>query len=102
MVSYTRARSEGLGIQNKGGMMQRPERVILIAASALACGITGYFIGGNYKYFSPGISFHVFETMTIFTLPITVMAVLTNITAIRRLLDAKKALENNDRQKKKL
>ena len=97
MVSYTRARSEGLGIQNKGGMMQRPERVILIAVSALACGITGHFIGGNYKYFIPGISFHVFETMTIFTLPITVMAVLTNITAIRRLLDAKHALENNDR-----
>ena len=97
MVSYTRARSEGLGIQNKGGMMQRPERVILIAVSALACGITGHFIGGNYKYFIPGVSFHVFETMTIFTLPITVMAILTNITAIRRLLDAKHALESNDR-----
>lgn len=93
MISYTRARSEGLGIQNKGGLMQRPERVILIAVSALACGITGHFIGGNYKYYLPGISFHVFETMTIFTLPISVMAVLTNITAIKRLLDAKKALE---------
>ena len=93
MISYTRARSEGLGIQNKGGLMQRPERVILIAVSALACGITGHFIGGNYKYYMPGISFHVFETMTIFTLPISVMAVLTNITAIKRLLDAKKALE---------
>src|ERR1700712_1931191 len=65
MVSYTRARSEGLGIPNKGGLMQRPERVILIAVAALACGITGHFIGGNYKYFVPGISFHVFETMTI-------------------------------------
>lgn len=93
MISYTRARSEGLGIQNKGGLMQRPERVILIAVSALVCGITGHFIGGNYKYYMPGISFHVFETMTIFTLPISVMAVLTNITAIKRLLDAKKALE---------
>ena len=93
MISYTRARSEGLGIQNKGGLMQRPERVILIAVSALACGITGHFIGGNYKYYMPGIPFHVFETMTIFTLPISVMAVLTNITAIKRLLDAKKALE---------
>ncbi|MEO6188890.1 MAG: CDP-alcohol phosphatidyltransferase family protein, partial [Ginsengibacter sp.] len=28
MVSYTRARSEGLGIENKGGLMQRPERVV--------------------------------------------------------------------------
>lgn len=94
MISYTRARSEGLGIQNKGGLMQRPERVILIAFSALACGITGHFIGGDYKYYMPGISFHVFETITIFTLPISIMAVLTNITAIKRLLDAKKALES--------
>ncbi len=93
MISYTRARSEGLGIQNKGGLMQRPERVILVAVSALACGITSSFIGGNYKYFMPGIRFHIFETMTIFTLPITVMAVLTNVTAIRRLIDAKKALD---------
>jgi CDP-diacylglycerol--glycerol-3-phosphate 3-phosphatidyltransferase len=83
MVSYIRARSEGLGIQNSGGLMQRPERVILIALSAIACGVTGHFIGGNYKYYIPGISFHVFETITIFTLPIAVMAVLTNITAIK-------------------
>ena len=68
MVSYTRARSEGLGIPNKGGLMQRPERVILIAVAALACGITGHFIGGNYKYYVPGISFHIFETMTIFSM----------------------------------
>ncbi len=93
MVSYTRARSEGLGIPNKGGLMQRPERVILIAVAAIACGITSHFIGGNYKYFMPGIPFHIFETMTIFTLPIIVMAVLTNITAIKRLVDAKKALD---------
>jgi CDP-diacylglycerol--glycerol-3-phosphate 3-phosphatidyltransferase len=93
MVSYIRARSEGLGIQNSGGLMQRPERVILIALSAIACGVTGHFIGGNYKYYIPGISFHVFETITIFTLPIAVMAVLTNITAIKRLRNAKQALE---------
>jgi CDP-diacylglycerol--glycerol-3-phosphate 3-phosphatidyltransferase len=31
--------------------------------------------------------------MSIFTIPLTVMAVLTNITAIKRLLAAKKALE---------
>lgn len=93
MVSYTRARSEGLGIPNKGGLMQRPERVILIAVAAITCGVTSHFIGGNYKYFMPGIPFHIFETMTIFTLPIIVMAILTNITAIKRLIDAKKALD---------
>lgn len=93
MVSYTRARSEGLGIENKGGLMQRPERVVLTGVAALACGIAGHFIGGDYKIFIPGIRFHIFETMTIFTLPMTVMAVLTNITAIKRLMAAKKALD---------
>lgn len=93
MVSYTRARSEGLGVENKGGLMQRPERVILLAVSAIACGITAHFIGGNFKLYVPGIKYHIFETMTIFTLPIVVMAILTNITAIKRLLDAKSALE---------
>lgn len=96
MVSYTRARSEGLGIQNKGGLMQRPERVILIGVSALLCGIGGYYIGGDVKYTLPGSSIEIFETMTIFTLPISVMAVLTNITAIKRLIAAKKALDKLD------
>ncbi|MEO6288494.1 MAG: CDP-alcohol phosphatidyltransferase family protein [Ginsengibacter sp.] len=97
MVSYTRARSEGLGIENKGGLMQRPERVVLTGVSALACGITAFFLGGDYKYFIPGISFHVFETMSVFTIPITIMAVLTNITALKRLFDAKKALEEKEK-----
>jgi len=93
MVSYTRARSEGLGIENKGGWMQRPERVVLTGISAMACGITGYFIGGDYKYFISGIPFHVFETMSVFTIPVSIMAVLTNITALKRLFNAKKVLE---------
>lgn len=100
MVSYTRARAEGLGVQSKGGLMQRPERVITIGICALACGITGHYIGGDYKIYVPGISFHVFETMSIFTFPITIMAVMTNITAINRLRDAKKALDAREIQVK--
>ena len=92
MVSYVRARAEGLGIECKGGLMQRPERVVLVGVSALACGVLSKWMGGDYKLFVPGISFHVFETMSIFTIPITVMAVLTNITAIRRLYDCRKAM----------
>jgi CDP-diacylglycerol--glycerol-3-phosphate 3-phosphatidyltransferase len=98
MVSYTRARSEGLGIQNKGGLMQRPERVVLVGTSALACGLVAKVIGGDYKLFVPGIRYHIFETMSVFTLPITVMAVLTNYTAIKRLTDAKKALEKKEKK----
>ncbi|MCW3106073.1 MAG: CDP-alcohol phosphatidyltransferase family protein [Segetibacter sp.] len=98
MVSYTRARSEGLGIENKGGLMQRPERVVLVGVSAIACGITANFIGGNYKLYVPGIPFHIFETMTVFTLPVTIMAVLTNITAFKRLYAAKKALDLKEKK----
>jgi phosphatidylglycerophosphate synthase len=93
MVSYTRARAEGLGVECKGGLMQRPERVVLMGVSALACGISSAYIGGDYKLFVPGVPFHVFETMSILTFPITVMAVLSNITAVSRLLQARKALE---------
>lgn len=35
MVSYTRARAEGLGINLKGGMMQRAERIVLITLGVL-------------------------------------------------------------------
>lgn len=101
MVSYTRARAEGLGIQSKGGLMQRPERVVTIGICALACGITGHYIGGDYKIFIPGIRFHIFETMSIFTIPITIMAIMTNITAINRLRDAKKVMDAAELEEKK-
>lgn len=100
MVSYTRARAEGLGVECKGGLMQRPERVVTIGVVAIACGVSSHFIGGDFKIYIPGIPFHIFETMTIFTLPITIMAVLTNITAIKRLQEAKKALEAKELEEK--
>lgn len=92
MVSYTRARAEGLGIECKGGLMQRPERVVLVGVSALACGLASHWLGGSYKLFVPGVPFHVFETISIFTFPLTALAVLSNITAVSRLLQAKQAL----------
>ncbi len=38
MISYTRARAEGLGVRCEVGMMQRAERVILIGFAALLFG----------------------------------------------------------------
>jgi CDP-diacylglycerol--glycerol-3-phosphate 3-phosphatidyltransferase len=98
MVSYIRARAEGLGVECKGGLMQRPERVVLVGVSAIACGIVAHYIGGNYKLYVPGIPFQVFETISVFTIPITVMAVLTNITAFNRLREAQRALEAKSKQ----
>jgi phosphatidylglycerophosphate synthase len=93
MVSYTRARAEGLGIECKDGLMQRPERVIIIGVSALACGIASRWMGGDFKIRWPNSSFPIFETMSIFTIPITIMAFLANATALGRLRDAKRTLE---------
>lgn len=96
MVSYVRARAEGLGIEVKGGLMQRPERVVTIGVFAIICGISSLYIGGNYKLYVPGVRFHVFETMSIFTIPITVLALLTNVTAFNRLRDAKKIIAEEE------
>jgi CDP-diacylglycerol--glycerol-3-phosphate 3-phosphatidyltransferase len=49
MVSYTRARAEGLGLALRSGGAQRPERYVLLGCGAwvsdlvghLACGVTG-------------------------------------------------------------
>lgn len=99
MVSYVRARAEGLGIECSGGLMQRPERVVTIGLCAIFCGVTSLYIGGNYKLYVPGIKFHVFETMSIFTIPITILAILTNITAYKRLMGSKKSIEEMEKNK---
>jgi CDP-diacylglycerol--glycerol-3-phosphate 3-phosphatidyltransferase len=98
MVSYVRARAEGLGVECKGGLMQRPERVVTIGLCAMICGVSSLYIGGDYKLYIPGVRFHVFETMSIFTIPITLLAILTNITAFNRLKEAKKGLEKQERE----
>ena len=96
MVSYTRARAEGLGIECKDGLMQRPERVIIIGVSALACGIASHWMGGNFKVTLPDTGFPVFETISIFTIPLTLMAFLANWTAIGRLRDARRTLKERE------
>lgn len=83
MVSYTRARAEGLGIPCKEGLMQRPERVVTIGVSALLCGIVAHYTGGNQKWMINGIG--TIESIAFFTLPLTLIAVLANFTAVQRL-----------------
>jgi CDP-diacylglycerol--glycerol-3-phosphate 3-phosphatidyltransferase len=51
-------------------------------------------MGGNYKIVLPDTaSFPIFETISIFTVPVTVMAFLANWTAIGRLRDARRTLD---------
>ena len=93
MVSYVRARAEGLGVECKGGLMQRPERVLTIGIAAILCGAL-QDITGAIKTTIPGMDFPLFESITVFTFPIFIMAVLTNWTAIVRMGDSKKALSS--------
>jgi CDP-diacylglycerol---glycerol-3-phosphate 3-phosphatidyltransferase len=60
MVSYTRARAEALNVECKAGMLQRPERVVLL--------IAGLLIG----WLQPVL---------------WLMAILTNISAIQRIYE---------------
>ena len=42
MVSYTRARAEALGVQISSGLMQRAERIVLVAGGTLIAAWYGY------------------------------------------------------------
>lgn len=90
MTSYTRARAEGAGLQCNSGLMQRPARILIIGLSGLLCSFVSGLIGGEAQLRIGFVPFHVAETIAIFTIPITVVAVLSNITAVRRLLNCRK------------
>lgn len=97
MVSYIRARAESLGATADVGIMQRPERIVIIGVSAIACGVYSALGGSEVKVTVDWLPIPLFETITIFTFPLMVMAVLTNITALRRLIHSKKELEAKER-----
>ena len=89
MVSYTRARSESLGVDCSVGWMQRPERILLIGISALLCGIVSKFVGPDKVIF---LSFINFEAISVFTVPVALLALMANVTALRRLWHSKQEL----------
>ncbi len=66
MVSYTRARAEGLGIDCRVGIMQRAERLVLLFA--------GTFIGLVFRVYDPAL-----------TLVMGFIALAANVTAFQRL-----------------
>ena len=74
MVSYVRARAEGLDIECKVGLMQRPERVVVTAVTAMLTGITGdlWWLAGG----------------------MILIAVLANITAFWRVAHCYKVMRN--------
>lgn len=78
MVSYVRARAEGLGIECKVGLMQRPERVVLTSLGAILCGI--------------------FDDLWFLVVPIVIIAILANITAFWRICHCYKVLNKSEKK----
>lgn len=91
MVSYVRARAEGLGIECKGGLMQRPERILLLTCAAILCGTYSSVFGSFQLFRGEGIV-PVADELVIFTVPVFILALLANWTAVVRLQESKKAL----------
>ncbi len=88
MVSYVRARAEGLGIECKIGFMQRPERVVVTAVAVLAAGITGQNLPAG-STFDPDI---------ILTVAMGIIAVFANLTAFARVAHSKRELTKAGRR----
>jgi len=91
MVSYVRARAEGLGVECSVGIMQRPERVLAVGITAILYGVVSYFIG-DFKVNVDWLPIPLFENISIFTIPIFILAVLTNYTAFQRLNHCRKKM----------
>lgn len=84
MVSYVRARAEGLGIECKIGFMQRPERVVVTSLAILAAGIYGMATDNGATA--------LFDPRYILTGAMTIIAVFANLTAFARINHCRKAL----------
>ena len=85
LVSYVRARAEGLHIKCKVGLMQRPERIVLLALGILAQGII-------IKYFSQNLPWAY--NGTILVIVFGILALTSHITAIHRLVFSFSQLNN--------
>jgi len=96
MVSYTRARAEGLGVNASVGLMQRPERIILVSVASILTSLISGQIGGDFTVEVDWLDQPAFETISIFSWPIFFLAISANITALRRLFFARKELYAKD------
>lgn len=77
MVSYTRARAEGLGVRCEIGWLQRPERFVLLGFGSIFSSIAVHLFGGDHG---------------LLVVTVTLLAVLSNATAVQRIVYVSRAL----------
>ena len=80
MVSYIRARAEALGCECKVGLMQRPERVVVTSVGLLLTGLLQDAVRDS------------FDPIWFTAVPMILIAILANGTAIARILHVRKQL----------
>jgi len=88
MVSYTKARAEGMGVECKVGSMQRPERIVYLGVSSV---------------FTPAVTIALMKwwpnpAPILVIGAILIMAVMTNATAIYRMVYSMTAMDDEDKR----
>lgn len=86
MVSYVRARAEGIGLECKIGFMQRPERVVITSLGILATGITGVSLDAG----------STFAADWILEIAMIIIAVFANLTAFARIDYCRRSLKEKE------
>ena len=77
MVTYTRARAEGLGLKGDVGIAPRPERVAVIGAGLILCGLSG----------GPSVGIPWLQVALGLLLVLTTVTVFQRIVHVRRQVD---------------
>lgn len=88
LVSYTRARGEGVGVVCKKGPMQRPERIVYLGVASIFQPIADYFLRGTGYAYDP----------LLVIAAIVIIGVMTNWTALYRMVYIMNALDSEDRK----
>lgn len=78
MVSYVRARAEALAFECKGGLMQRPERVVVTSVALILTPLLDTIVRPH------------FDPVWIVAAAMILIAVLANVTAVARILHVRK------------
>ena len=91
MVSYVRARAEGLGLECKIGFMQRPERVVVTALALLGAGIYGQCAYDTADFISPRL---------IIVVAMGIIAVFANLTAFARIGHTHRQLRKKEQERR--
>ena len=87
LVSYTRARGEGVGVVCKKGWMQRPERIAYLGVASIFQPIADYFMRNT----------SLSDLPVLVLTAVVIIGVMTIVTSIYRMLFIMNQLDNEDR-----